>query len=133
MARAEPAVQEARRGGPVAPSLAFDEDIARITQPGASPAARRKALERGRLVHRLMQSLPDIPPERRTEATARFLTRAAAENFSDAEQAEIARQVAAILNDASFVEIFAAGSRARVPPLRGHHADDAFDSTRGAA
>jgi ATP-dependent helicase/nuclease subunit A len=104
-----------RRGGPISPSSAFDEDIARMTQPGTSPAARRKALERGRIVHRLMQSLPDIAPERRADAIERFLARAAAKNFSSAERDEIARQVSAVLGDLRFAEIFAPGSRAEVP------------------
>jgi ATP-dependent helicase/nuclease subunit A len=104
-----------RRGGPISPSSALDEDIARSAQPGASPAVRRKALERGRVVHRLMQSLPDIAPERRADAIERFLVRAAAKNFSSAERAEIARQVSAILGDQRFAEIFAPGSRPEVP------------------
>jgi ATP-dependent helicase/nuclease subunit A len=104
----------ALRGGPVAPSSAFDEDFVPVAQRGASAAARRRALERGRIVHRLMQSLPDIPPDRRANAIARFLLRAA-KNFSTAEQDEIARQVTAILDDQRFAEIFLPGSRPEVP------------------
>jgi len=109
------AAPEARRGGPIAPSAAFDEDVGSSVQPGASAAVRRKVLERGRIVHRLMQSLPDIPPERRMAAIEQFLVRTAAREFSPAERAEIARQVSAILSDQSFAEIFAPGSRPEVP------------------
>jgi ATP-dependent helicase/nuclease subunit A len=105
---------DTRCGGPISPSSAFDEDVARPTQPGASPAARRKALERGRIVHRLMQSLPDIPPERRANEIEQFLVRAA-ETFTAAERAEIAQLVSAVLNDERFAEIFAPGSRPEVP------------------
>ena len=35
------------------------------------------ALERGRVIHRLLQSLPDIAPERRAEIGARYLAAAA--------------------------------------------------------
>ena len=45
-----------------------------------------------------MQSLPDIPAERREDA-ARAISRRAAADFLPAEQAEIARQVLAILDD----------------------------------
>ena len=101
--------------GPIAPSSAFDEEFVPVAQRGPSAAARRKALERGRIMHRLMQSLPDIAPERRAEACAHFLARAAARTFSAAEQEEIAKQVAAILDDQRFAEIFLPNSRAEVP------------------
>jgi ATP-dependent helicase/nuclease subunit A len=107
------AAHETPRGGPLSPSVAFDEDIARFAQPGASAAARRKAMERGRIVHRLMQSLPDIPPERRADAIEHFLLRTA-KNFSPAARAEIARQVSAILDNKDFAEIFTPGSRPEV-------------------
>src|SRR5262249_13383286 len=108
------APHRAPHGGPIAPSSAFDEDFVPVAHRGASAAARRRALERGRIVHRLMQSLPDIPPERRADAIARFLLRAA-KNFSTAEQDEIARQVTAILDDQRFAEIFRPDSRPEVP------------------
>ena len=81
--------------------------------PAPRPAARRKAMERGRIVHRLMQSLPDIPQERRTDAIQHFLLRTA-KDFSPAERAEIARQVSAILDNKVFAEIFTPGSRPEV-------------------
>jgi ATP-dependent helicase/nuclease subunit A len=108
---------QAPAAGPVSPSSAFDEDAGRTMRP-ASAAARRKALERGRIVHRLMQSLPDVPPERRGVAIEQFLVRAA-KDLTTAERAEIARQVSAVLDDESFAEIFAPGSRPEVP-IVGH-------------
>ncbi len=90
--------------------------MSRVPRNPAPPRPRAgKALERGRIVHRLMQSLPDIPPERRADAIERFLVRAAAKDFSSAERAEIARQVSAVLGDQRFAEIFAPGSRPEVP------------------
>jgi ATP-dependent helicase/nuclease subunit A len=112
------AAHETPRGGPLSPSADFDQDIdqdiARFAQPGASAGARRRAMERGRIVHRLMQSLPDIPPERRAAAIEHFLLRTA-RDFSPAERGEIARQVSAILDNKTFAEIFAPGSRPEVP------------------
>ena len=100
---------------PLSPSATFDAEIARAAAPAASSvAARRKALARGRLVHRLLQSLPDIPAPGRKAAIARYLAAAAAD-FLPAEQEEIARQVLAILNDLIFAEVFAPASRAEVP------------------
>jgi ATP-dependent helicase/nuclease subunit A len=110
----QPAPAQAPRRAPLSPSTALEEEIGRIASSAGTANERRKALERGRVVHRLMQSLPDIPLARRTDAANRFLANAAAD-FPAAERAEIARQVLAILSDASFAEIFAPGSRAEVP------------------
>jgi ATP-dependent helicase/nuclease subunit A len=85
-------------------------------QPGdtglQSSVERRHAIERGTLVHRLLQSLPDVAPERRTEAARRFLARA--HNFSDAERHELARQVLQLLANPQFAALFAPGSRAEI-------------------
>jgi ATP-dependent helicase/nuclease subunit A len=90
------------------PSADDDEEPQRF----ASRGDRDKALRRGTLLHRLMQSLPDIAPERRDAAARTFLSRDA--DLSEAEHAEIATQVFAILNDARFAPLFAPGSRAEV-------------------
>jgi ATP-dependent helicase/nuclease subunit A len=58
--------------------------------------------------------LPDIPPQRRSDAALHYLARASAD-FSAAEQSDIARQVFAILDDRNFAEVFAPGGRAEVP------------------
>ena len=110
----QPAPAEAPRSAPLSPSSAFDEDISLIAPSAGSAADRQKALERGRLVHRLMQALPDIPPDRRTDAAERYLANAATD-FAPVERAAMARQVLAILDDQNFAEIFAPGSRAEVP------------------
>ena len=104
---------QAPRAAPLSPSSAFEDEIGRIAYPAAAAADRQKALERGRIVHRLMQSLPDIPPARRQDALAHYL--AAAGDFATAEAAEIARQVFAILDEPRFADVFAPGSRPEVP------------------
>ncbi|MGO9630724.1 MAG: double-strand break repair helicase AddA [Xanthobacteraceae bacterium] len=112
--RAPPA-PEPPRSVLVSPSAAFEEDIGgAIAHSQASPAERRKALARGRIVHRLMQSLPDIPPASRKAAIDRYLKNTAAD-FAPAERAEMAQRVLTILNDLIFAELFAPGSRAEVP------------------
>jgi len=75
---------------------------------------REKARTRGNLVHRLMQSLPDVAREQRAEAAKRHLARNA-KDFTGEEREAIAAQVLAVLDDARFAELFAPGSRAEAP------------------
>jgi ATP-dependent helicase/nuclease subunit A len=110
----ESAPPEKSRPPALSPSSAFEEEIgAGFARTGAAVAERRKALARGRILHRLMQSLPDIPEERRKPAIAHYLKRAAA-SFSGAEHDEMTHQVLGILNDLLFAAVFAPGSRAEV-------------------
>ena len=99
----------------ISPSKAYEDLEA---APGHDPAAvrgqREKALARGNLLHRLMQSLPDIPRERRAEAAKRYLARNA-KNFTAEECESIVEQVRAVLDDPRFSELFSPGSRAEVP------------------
>jgi ATP-dependent helicase/nuclease subunit A len=94
----------------LAPSSVTDDDDAR---PFAA-AGNATALLRGSLVHRLMQSLPDIPPERRARAAADYLTRAGGQ-LTVEEQAKLAAQAMLVLEDPHFYELYGPGSRAEVP------------------
>jgi ATP-dependent helicase/nuclease subunit A len=96
---------------PLAPSRP-DEDEPEVRSPFGNDGGTR--FLRGRLIHRLLQSLPDIVPAKRNEAAARFLGRAGW-GLSFAEQAAIAGEVGAILADPQFAPIFGSGSRAEVP------------------
>ena len=106
----------------ISPSSAFEEgERAAIgaREPGED-SARRKALRRGNLVHRLMQSLPDIAPERRAEAARKYLARKEhTEKLDAAERDEILSQAVAVLDDPRFAALFAPGSRAEIP-IVGH-------------
>jgi ATP-dependent helicase/nuclease subunit A len=82
--------------------------------PAGSGEPRRIALARGVLIHRLMQSLPDIAPERRAEAARRFLARASA-GFAQAERDALAAKILQVLADGRFAALFGPGSRAEVP------------------
>ena len=94
----------------ITPSSVEDDDAAR---PFAA-AANANALLRGTLVHRLLQSLPDIPAARRAKAAEEYLARKGKE--LDAEQRrKIAEQVLVLLDDAQFAGLFLPGSRAEVP------------------
>ncbi len=100
---------------PVSPSAVFEDDVGAATAYSrGSPAERRKALARGRIVHRLMQSLPDVPEAARKAAIEHYL-KSAASDFTADEQAAMAQRVLVILNDLIFADLFAPGSRAEVP------------------
>jgi ATP-dependent helicase/nuclease subunit A len=76
---------------------------------------RKRALMRGSMVHRLMQSLPDLPPERRAEAARRYLVREdQGQLFTEQERQEIANLVLKTLVDLRFADLFVSGSRAEV-------------------
>jgi ATP-dependent helicase/nuclease subunit A len=75
---------------------------------------REKALERGRLVHRLLQALPDIPEARRDEAARRYLARSA-RGVPTEERDVMIEQVRRLIDDPRFSPLFLPGSRAEVP------------------
>ena len=93
----------------ITPSNAEEED-ARVPASGG----RGAALLRGSLVHRLMQSLPDIPAANRRKAADDYLARAGAK-LDTAERIKLAEQVMLVLQDPHFYELYGAGSRAEVP------------------
>jgi len=80
----------------------------------AEALAPSTALQRGRLVHRLLEALPELAPEAREAAARRFLA-AHAKDWSETDRAGLAAEVLAILTDARFGAVFAPGSRAEVP------------------
>ena len=80
---------------------------------GESVAMRARALQRGALVHRLLQSLPDIATERRRDAALGYLARNAGQWTADDREA-LAAAVLALIADPRFAAVFAAGSRAEV-------------------
>jgi len=80
---------------------------------GESIAERGRALQRGTLVHRLLQSLPDLAVERRREAAQKFLARNAPA-WDDGERQRLAESVLALITDGRFAAVFAEGSRAEV-------------------
>ncbi|MBV9460461.1 MAG: double-strand break repair helicase AddA [Bradyrhizobium sp.] len=82
-------------------------------KPGESLEARSKALQRGTVVHRLLQSLPDLAADRRRDAAEKFLTRNAP-TWDEAERAMLGEKVLALIADPRFAAVFAEGSRAEV-------------------
>jgi ATP-dependent helicase/nuclease subunit A len=88
-------------------------EAGRTVRAGESVQSRALALQRGTLVHRLLQSLPDIAAERRREAAVNFLARNASD-WGEADRLALAEKVLALIADPRFAPVFAAGSRAEV-------------------
>jgi ATP-dependent helicase/nuclease subunit A len=113
----EQAPAEADRPVALTPSTAHEE--AATPQTRAPRGTGRgedvaRAMERGTLLHRLLQSLPDVAPLRREEAAHNYLARAAL-SFSAEERDRFAAQVLAMLADPRFAPLFAGETRAEVP------------------
>jgi ATP-dependent helicase/nuclease subunit A len=107
-----PAPPEVPADGFLRPSDRADDESHGITS-GESAALRARALQRGSLVHRLLQSLPDVALERRREAALRYLRRNAG-NWTDDDREALAEQVLALIAEQRFASLFAPGSRAEV-------------------
>jgi ATP-dependent helicase/nuclease subunit A len=104
---AEPDIATARR---LTPSSAGDDE----SQFTAAAPGRTAALLRGSLTHRLLQSLPDIPPARRLQAARDYLARVG-DSLPAEEREAIAAQVMHVLEHPRFHELYGPGSRAEVP------------------
>src|SRR5262245_51192124 len=98
----------------LSPAAAYDETTRGRGWTSGTGVDRDKALARGTVVHRLLQSLPDIPPTTRAEAARRYLARSAAD-FSAEERELMLDQIGRLLDDRRFSPLFSSGSRAEVP------------------
>ncbi|WP_439923798.1 double-strand break repair helicase AddA [Nitrobacter sp. JJSN] len=106
------AAPEAPGGQLLRPSDADDKAHHRV-RAGEPPDQRSRALLRGTLVHRLLQSLPDVPQNRRRDIALAHLARNAS-GWNETERDALAAQVLALIGGARFAEVFADGSRAEV-------------------
>ncbi|HEX9074035.1 MAG TPA: double-strand break repair helicase AddA [Pseudolabrys sp.] len=93
----------------ITPSSAIEEE----TRPLAV-AGIKAALLRGSLTHRLMQSLPDIPAERRAKTAQDYLAHRGSELTVEVRKA-ISNEVIRVLDHQRFRELFGPNSRAEVP------------------
>jgi ATP-dependent helicase/nuclease subunit A len=89
------------------------ESEGRGFRTGESLELRARAVQRGTLVHRLLQSLPEITAERRRDAALNYLGRNA-DGWSDGDREALAAGVLALIGDARFAAVFGPGSRAEV-------------------
>jgi ATP-dependent helicase/nuclease subunit A len=98
--------------GLLRPSQASGDTAHRVKSKEAI-AQRTRALQQGTLAHRLLQSLPQLPTERRRDAALAHLARNAP-GWSEAERASLAEKVIGLIADSRFAAVFAEGSRAEV-------------------
>ncbi|HEX9789532.1 MAG TPA: double-strand break repair helicase AddA [Kiloniellales bacterium] len=96
---------------PLAPSRPSAAEPAVLSPLGGDAGAR---FRRGRLIHRLLQSLPEIPVAARATAAARLLA-SPLYGLSAADQAEMAEASLAVLAAPDFAPLFGPGSSAEVP------------------
>jgi ATP-dependent helicase/nuclease subunit A len=96
---------------PLAPSRPEDDEPPVRSPFGPDDGARFK---RGLIIHRLLQSLPDVPADGRAEAARAWLSRPV-HRLSEEAQIEIAAEVVAVLDHLDYAALFGPGSRAEVP------------------
>jgi ATP-dependent helicase/nuclease subunit A len=89
------------------------EDENHRVRTSKSIQLRARGLQRGTLVHRLLQSLPDVAAERRRDAALKYLARNA-DGWTDGDREALALAVLALIGDSRFAAVFAPGSRAEV-------------------
>jgi ATP-dependent helicase/nuclease subunit A len=100
-----PAPEALRAPGPLSPS---DLGGAKVLPGETDPGLEEAALRRGRLVHRLLEHLPTLPPDHRPTAGLALL--AQGEDTCAAEEAaDLTGQVLAILSDPQMQSLFAQG------------------------
>jgi ATP-dependent helicase/nuclease subunit A len=94
----------------ITPSSASDDENNRPAGGGD----RAAALLRGTLMHRLLQSLPDVPAERRATVAEKYMARAAVALNED-ERRMLVGQALSLLGAPQFAALFGKDSRAEVP------------------
>ena len=101
---------EARPSRPLAPSaLGIDA----VADPPATPALRA-AVERGRLIHALLERLPAVAVERRARAADHWLAQAAGMADQDA-RAALVRDVLTVIDNPDFADLFGPEALAEAP------------------
>lgn len=102
--RSAPAAQPPQR---LAAPSRLTEDQSAVSLPFG--AGRTAALKRGRLIHALLQTLPEIASDKREETGRQFLEREP--DISPGEIDEMLSVTLSTLNDPSFANVFAPGGR----------------------
>jgi len=109
-------VREPPPAEPDPPKPLFPSRPSEAEPSASSPlgTAGRDRFKRGLLVHRLLQSLPELPAGERDDMARRFLA-LPAQGLATEEQDEIRRETLAVLGHPDFAAIFGPGSQAEVP------------------
>ena len=96
---------------PLSPSQPSRQDPAPLSP---TTAKNQEGLKRGRLIHRLLQTLPDLPEAERAPAAARFLAHPG-HALDAASQATLLTEVMTLLGDPRFAAIFRPEARTEAP------------------
>ena len=89
-----PAPREVDSDSPLRPSDPADDG--HRVRTGESIQLRARALQRGTLVHRLLQSLPDVATDRRRDVAMKYLARNA-DGWTDADREALAEGVLTLI------------------------------------
>ncbi|MBT5186473.1 MAG: double-strand break repair helicase AddA [Kordiimonadaceae bacterium] len=101
---------------PLTPSRPEEEEEA-VTSPLLAFKAKKidqQKYHRGRIIHKLLEILPDIDASQRIETAYKYLCQAALQ-LSESNVQEISEEVLDILNDSDFEPLFGPASRSEVP------------------
>jgi ATP-dependent helicase/nuclease subunit A len=109
-------VKESPRAEPDPPRPLAPSRPTQTEPPALSPLAvdGRDRFKRGLLVHRLLQSLPELPVDERDASARRFLA-FPTHGLSAEEQQDIRRDTLAVLDHPDFAALFGPDSQAEVP------------------
>ncbi len=99
---------------PLIPSRPAEVDQSVLSPVGADPAGQKKRFQRGNIIHKLLQLLPDIEEGKREKRAAHWLS-GPQHDLSKEDQKEILKEVIAVLNHPDFAPVFTPGSLAEVP------------------
>ncbi|WP_324742765.1 double-strand break repair helicase AddA [Tsuneonella sp. CC-YZS046] len=102
---------EPRPPRPLAPSAAGEDNS---PDPPFPPGAGVEAARRGVLIHRLLERLPELPPEQRGVSARAWLERNAAD-LGKEQREEIAESALVVLASPDWEDVFAPGALAEVP------------------
>ncbi|MCC3860268.1 double-strand break repair helicase AddA [Pseudemcibacter aquimaris] len=112
-----PPMSEPTPSRPLSPSRpeTEEEEISRSPLKLAEEMAKdKRKYHRGRVIHKLLEILPDVEIGERDEATFKYLSQSALELSQD-DIGQISSEVMGILNDNELLEVFGPNSRAEVP------------------
>lgn len=107
----QPAPPEPIPPRPLSPSQPSRPDPAPLSP---TTARNQDGLKRGRLIHRMLQTLPDLAEADRALAATRFLAHPG-HALDPASQSALLKEVTALLNDPQFAAIFGPEARTEAP------------------
>ncbi len=107
-----PPAPEPEPATPLNPSRLSEEEEPPVRSPFDGDDGQR--FKRGTLIHRLLEGLPALNPEKRGAAARAYLSRPV-HGLDPAQQNAIADEVMAVLDNPEFASLFAAASMAEVP------------------